>query len=431
MYPTFLEPYDKIIYLRKKYKITQQELADGFYSQAYITKLETKRQPPTIENLQFFACRLNRIFKERKLKEVVCYKELKKSKKESIDEYYNKTINEVRNIDKNSSNKKNSFDKIIGELRIYENHLSVSQKLELFKEVYEKAFEIENYYIAKTYSFNFILETIFLEKVKEMQDGLLTLTRSCILSKDYNYIYELQNLVEPYFPKFKSNKKEIIYMNLGTIALRLENYKVALQYFDKIDNEIQIQKSAFHKEINKAIIYRRLGEYKKAEKIYLNLIKRKDKDEDIIIWTKTNLLTLYREANDYESLRKNYYFVKKHITTHSSKHLKTFLYTLAISALALNKKKDAMFFFHKTLGKSKSDFLEEEELNLNYECIKNLLNLYKKKDLIQVEELQKNYFEIFPKLKNSDIGYEFVKYYSNFKFYEQLKDFLILQQHHF
>lgn len=427
MYPAFLDPYEKIVYLRKKYKITQKQLAGSFYSQAYLTKLETKKQVPTQKNLQYFVNQLNKIFKERNIQEVVCYDDIKKTKKESVDKFLQNvldTINSPEEVDE----KKKSFNRVITDLKLYENHLDHEQKFKLYIEIGEKAFELEEYDTAKTYGFNFIFEAVLLKNIKEMQRGFVLLTNSCIMAEDYNYVLELQSLLEPYFEKFKPQNKEIIYLNLATMYIKQKNYSTALQYLEKIEKEIQIKNHFFEKEVNKAFIYRKLKMFDKAEKIY-NSLAKKDKNKDTLLWAKTNLLTLYKEAEDFDSLKKNYYYVKRHIDSSNSENLKKFLYTTARSAAILNKKKDAVNFFNQSLKKNEQDSYEEEDINLNYNCIKELLNLFKKKDLDKVLELQDKYFELTEKKSNPTVAYEFVDYYTKFKCYENLKNFINKQKY--
>lgn len=216
-----LSPIDKIKYLRKKYKITQKDLADGIFSRPYLAMLEKEKKNLTEGNVIDIITRFNDIFKAKGINREVTYEWLMEKRiKQEINHtsiYREKLdqINDEFSLLELANEVKNSID----------ISLKNSEEIIFYYDMGNKLFEYNHITLAINFLYSSLSGLAFLEDYKRLEDSL---------SKSLNYILKIEDFDGCIFI-YNQFKKHFISFNPKALV---DIYIIILESYFKI-NQIE------------------------------------------------------------------------------------------------------------------------------------------------------------------------------------------------
>ncbi len=416
----FLEPHERLKELRKKFKITQKELAGDLYTQGYITSLERGVKKIREQNIINLVKRFNDILKEKKIDYKVEIEDIKKKKVEIENEYVEDLIAYFEKLED-----KEEFLKKYREIKIKLNMINEKSQVNLFSKLLELSRKFTLWEEMKEIAVLLIMKQESNEYTDHFGKAFLDLTRACIMTEDVDYINPFE---ENYFEKLDNvnlYEKERIFFNLAMVFNRTVYRRKSLFYLEKLMRLDYSHKREVDLLMEKAYILTDLGEREEAKQIYNYIIRKNNRDRDYLIWAKLNLASVFMKEDNVEKVKKNYNFLKKEVEK-GNEYIKGASYnSLGDIANFLGKKKDAIDFYEKSLDcalREYQRFRENEYIN----TFDKLFVLYKKKDIDKVEKYRELFNKVLKDSNRQKGSFAFMSYYLRIKNYEHLDIFLNL-----
>lgn len=330
----FLEPHERIKELRKKFKITQKELAGDVYTQGYITSLERGVKRIREQNIIDLVQRFNDILKEKNVEYRVEVEDIQREKGDIEKEYIEKLI-----ADFNTIEDKKNFLKKYREVKIKLNIINERSQINLFSKVLEVSKKFFLWEEIKEITALLIMKQEGKEYIESFGKVFLDLTRACVMTEDADYINTFE---ENYFDKLDNinlYEKERIFFNLAMVFNRTIYRRKSLFYLEKLMKLEYTHKKEVDLLMEKAYILTDLGEREEAKQIYNYIIRKNNRDRNYLIWAKLNLTSVFMREGNFEKVKKNYSFLKKEIED-GNEYIKGASYnSLGDIATFLNKKK--------------------------------------------------------------------------------------------
>lgn len=411
---------EKVIYLRKKYKISQEELVRGKVARSYLAMVETGTKPLGKNLLNIIVENFNTIFEERGIKRRVTKEELLKTKEEQITEFCDKYL-ELLNNDLTDEEFEN-YRKDIEEVFFAE--YSPKNKTRIFKKIAEIFYNNFEYNLAKNYYLRTINDAIQIKDYDSLSEILSNLSRIYNIIEEYSEFLDLQVLLTNQIKYLNFDEKLKILFNFILLYIKTENYEKALEYISILKKDIYAPEDEFELELLKAECLINLGKKKKANSIYRGLlIKFSNTNQKLICNSKLALLAV--DSGDNVKLK--YYLRKAKVLLKTiedednltAPHVLDSIMNFAEIYRVVNSAKDAIRHYEFVL-KLCDESLSNESIAIKAKVIKSLLSLYGGQDFKKVKELEKIYFDSLIHYANHAVlNMDFIDfYYRNNHFYE-------------
>lgn len=385
----FLTPKEKIIYLRKKYNITQSELSSIEIKRQFIGMIEIGKRSLTKNTAEIISKNFNEILKQRKIKKKITASYLLETKEEqALKRLYQ--ILENQDV-KNDIEIESCFLELEDSNR---KDLSF-----LFGKFY---FDLKEIKFSKKY-FEIAL---CLHKPLEKIEILLYLTR---IYYYLNQFRETVDLIKNYtFFLIKNptdNNLKILY-NYGYSLYKIDDIGSSIEILKKLSKLCKLEDLSFKiQNLLATIYYLKLDKYKQALKLYEKIFKDSNQENKLVIYGNylEMWLLLKKEIEIEKIIEEIRIFLKNYQT--SPNHLFKIYILIGKSYIALNLEKEAYFYYIKALNISDNKLTLIEN---KYEILLELLNLH----CLQEEELDTivdNFFKLFEEKQDYKMAIKFIK----------------------
>lgn len=397
----FLSPGEKILKYRKKYKISQEQITRGNFSNTYLGLVERGKKVLSKKTGFLIYKNLSDILKEKDILLDISYDEFIKDSESLAKEYLNKVLEErvednfwlvEEALLKLKSDQKNIYLKELAKYYLKKEDFSLVYKIfsKLFQELislkkYENEFKIF-LNICKKYEEYGIISFLFQKYKDEIENNL-------ILKKDedLNYIYLLTLLKKSYNSEIEGEINHYI-KYIKSKDKRLAYYKVLIESLSK------------------------KGESLESIKLYLLSLK-KDVTLEERVSILYNLLEVYPKDNKINDLKEMYLKLRqlysKKIQKNNEEKFDT-LYKLGKIALILNREKESKKYLIEALIIGKGIDVPLEQVTF---IIENLFIIFEESDYYSLRSIEEEYLNILKSYKDFRPMIKLLEYY--FKNYPQ------------
>ncbi len=415
---TVLSPVEKLILYRKKYKISQKELAGESMSRSHLAMIETGKNSLNNHIAAVLVENFNKILRDRGIDETIEFEKLMETKEMQVEKLKNSFLEKLDSSD--------NLEETVSEIESYASEYDSDTKIMLYKKMGDLFYEQDNPHRATSFYLRIINDLIIKRDSKTLGEISVTLVRIYLQTENYKAAIDLENLIKSEINSFEKKEKVILLYNMGLINDFLKNHAKAFEYFNEVENYVKNFEKLFDVKNYQALSLADLGEVSKSISIYRSLmLKYKSPSKKLTI--NNNLLYIARCQNDIEKI-KFYYrkcknLIKKELIKENIDYevftLEQIKHYLGETALFLGKKGEATKFF--------LDVCEDETHRntiLKFNSIKNILLLSNKKSINNVLNLEKIYFELLKREKDLSVGFEFLSFYSREHLKNEQENFL-------
>ncbi|MEI6857155.1 tetratricopeptide repeat protein [Psychrilyobacter sp.] len=393
----FLSPEEKLIKLRKKYKITQKELVGKEISRVFLGMIEVGKRGFTKKTGKILCENMNNILISRGIEDRINFDYLMESKEEQSKKYL---VELTENIDNTSLiNSLWDVDQAIFELNMTEKRwwdIKIGDILRDTKDRLE----------ARKYYKDSLIGNLDIKMVKEQ---ILEIARLNYYLNDFKDTILTVNKLKVQILEDKTDLTLKIMYNYAYAFYKEKDYDNALKEFKDLLRRFKDNELEFNIKNMIGVCYEQIGEFNKGIEYYEKLKKGRKKEEKIIILG--NLLSIAIKRDDKNYLNEIYQKIKQlFLTTLESNDIFNFELTLILArgAKALGELKESKKYYLQL-------FSEEEHLNFKnkskLEAMSELLRILTKEDYLTVKGLELKYFNLIKKEKNCYVILEFINYY--------------------
>jgi tetratricopeptide (TPR) repeat protein len=408
-----LSPVEKVINLRKKYKISQKELSKDNIARSYLAIIESKKKSISPKVAEILTQNFNEIFKERGIDKQITISYLLEDEEEQFDKICNSLYQAV--------NLKNVYGVL---KKIKSTTLKTSNsiyKILLFKKTADILFSLNEFEEAYTLYDSIIIDSLNPDIDIEFEEILYNMLYINIIFNNFNKNIDLENQFFSYIQTLENYKEKIFYL-LGISHKNLNAINYALRYFEELEKIEKDSEKKFELKLLLAECYEIEKYFDKAYTIYRGLLlKNKSIYKKSIINLK--LLILAKKSNDIE---KSKFYIKK---------LKSFLKELnnnrendkLISEIEFEFIEIAKILPHKKMGiNSIKNILQNKlaSIDKKYSSIKSAFYFADKNDILFINFIEEFYFELMKINPRHDIGFLFINYYIEHEFFDLRDRFL-------
>ena len=411
-----LSPVEKLIALRKKYKINQKDLAGDQISRSHLAMIETGKNKFNENTAKIIVENFNKIFQEKNIPVRVTLEELMESKQKQIEKL---KLNFLKQLEKNGT-----IESIISDIESYASEYDIQTKITLYEKIGNIFFEKENFHRAASFYLRILNDLIIIRDSKTLGKISLSLIRIYLQTENFQAAVDLENLIKSEINYFSLSEKSIILFNFGCIFDSLKDHQKALEYFDDVEQYISDPNQYFDIKNYQALSFADLGNYDKAISIYRSLmLKYKETSKKLMI--SDNLMYISKLENNTEKIK--FYFRKcKNIISKENSLDQFYLFgleqaefSIAETAVFLNKKNDALNFYLK-ICEDKTP----RNVQLKLKAIKAILDMANKKMISEIIKLELLYFKLLERDLELSIGYEFINFYLKENLKKEQEDFI-------
>ncbi len=383
----FLSPGKKLKLLRKKYGITQNDLTRNGLKRTTLSMVETEKNKLTEKTGKLIVANINEILSERGNKERVEADYLLETVENQIEQML---INYLDLITKNEE----KLPEVIEEINFYKFQIkNTSINFDISKKIGDLYFKNGRYFEA------LVSYTDIFEELREVcQEREIPVVFSGVFNCLASYFY-LRKYRES-LPLYKLVESIRTYLSKTEIFLLLKLYlatKMELKEYDHCLEKIEVFLSEYDLDLMEEMelktiqiecnIY--LKNYFTAKEI-LNTLYASN-DVKIKLYAKVKESLIYLETNELEKLEEVTGKLIKDISFDEEKSIykKELYFDLGICLIKLGKEDEGENYLEKSKDINNSK---------NYEAIKNLINLYVKRE--KKEKLIKLTNELLYFIKN-------------------------------
>ncbi|MFL0251226.1 helix-turn-helix domain-containing protein [Clostridium neuense] len=431
--PGLLLPGDKIKVLRKKYKLSQEDLAGSNISKSLINEIESNKASITFRTAEIIITNLNKIAKQKNfvVNETVDYlidDEFSQVIK-IIDDY----INELKTL---ITSKNPSFIKTLKEVEEFLISWDIKEK------------KIIVYELAGDYFYNqndINKSVIYYEKALTLigklfpSNQLLVLLRK--LSMLYGYIGKYDEDIEicdfalNHFLDMTDDYNTIFTYNSAVCYRLLKNYDKALENLERAENTVDKSDliKLFKILIEKAICLKYKGCFHKSINTYNKILTfLDDKNIDKKISTYINIVNLYMTLNDRPKIDKYFKIIlsKLNCININNQYTSSIYFELGKIYEYLDNNSDAEIYYLKSLNLCK----EHKNYVLANEVLSALIKLYELLNNVEkMDKLKNEIFLISSKQERIDnmLMYKLINFYSSINDIVKVKEISIFALNNF
>lgn len=413
---TVLSPVEKLILYRKKYKISQKELAGESMSRSHLAMIETGKNSLNDHIAATLVENFNKILRDRGINQTIKLEKLMETKEMQVERLKNSFLEKLEDDE--------NLEVTVSEIESYASEYDMETKISLYQKIGDLFYDKENYHRAASFYLRIINDLIIIRDLDRLGKISLSLLRIYINNENFMAAVDLENLIKSEINDFNMPEQAIILFNFGFVYDSLKISDKALSYFSEVEKFITNKEKLFDVKNLQALSFVDLGNFNEAISIYRSLmLKYKSSIHKLII--NDNLLYTFKVKNDEEKI-KFYYrkcknLVKEQLANHnySDIGIEEALFSLGEVALQLGKKKDAIVYFSELCNEK-----SQRKIDFKFQAIKKLLNILSKKDIDKVLNLEKFYLDLLKRERKLSVGFEFISYYSRENFKSEQDQFL-------
>lgn len=385
----FLTPEEKIVYLRKKYELTQNDLSSIEIKRQFIGMIEIGKRGLTKNTAEIICKNFNLALKNKNINDQITVEFLLETKEEQA-------LKELSKIIEN------------GDLR---NDLEIDICFSELKEVNKKkfAFLLGEFYLKLKeikLSKKYFEIALFLYKPLENIDIILQLTRIYYYLDQFK---ETVDLVKNYAFSLLKNSNEInfkILYNYAYSLYKINKFEESIDVFNKLlkitkDNDLVFK----IKNMLAIIYYSKLGKIRKALNIYTSLFEVSSNENKLVIYGNyLELWLLAKKGIDVEqTILDIQNFLKNYETTPD--HLFKIYILLAKSYYELNQQKYSYYYYMEALKIPDNKFILIEK---KYQILLELLDLFMLID-DELDSIIDIFYILFKEEKDYKTALSFIK----------------------
>lgn len=396
----FLSPEEKLLALRKKYKITQGELVGDDITRVFLGMIEIGKRSLTEKTAKLLCKNFHKILKDQGINDQISLTELMKTREEQAIEFLNEMLKSEINI--------SNENLWIIEEALYE--LRPKERSEFCEKLYLRFKNRERYELARDY----LLKSFHgVRKIKDLKEKLLDMFICCEKINDPKCFITIYRKFSPTFEKEK--------FSLQVEQLKY-SYAKSLVDIGEYDEALEIAKNLYRKTKDDHILFisRKLiakilkakGKLDDSVKEYTSLAKGRDPEDKCLAYCEVIKIAL--DADDKELLKKYYDKCKDNfVTTNENNENEvrdtlTILFILARAAKILGKVKDAKTYYMEALVLGRSlKGVENERVTI----IGELFDVVDKSDFYSVQSIENEYLELLKESKNYKPAVKILSYY--------------------
>lgn len=393
----FLSPAEKLLALRKKYKITQGELVGDDITRVFLGMIEIGKRSLTEKTAKILCKNFDEILRKKGIKEKIDIVELMKSKEIQAIEYLDDFFKQ-ENV---------SIEESIWNIEEALYEISETDRTKYCLQLFDKFVSLKEYKIAR----NYLLKSMHrLKKADVIESRLLKMFEVNEIIGDYKRSIFVYRIFKEQLDKEKlSANLEKVFFHYSKALIECGEYDEAFEFLKLLMKKVK--DDDFIYEIRKVIAqgFWKMGELLLAAKEYTSLAKGRRVQDKVEAYA--NVIKIALEAKDLALLKKFYDKCKANYDLGALQDEKLnfeVLIALAKGANKLEKTKDskALFMEALMLGKNNNFSIEKR-----MEIISELFQIFEKSDFFSVQSIEKEYFSLLKEQKDYMPGIKILEYY--------------------
>lgn len=394
----FLSPEEKLLRIRKKYKITQEELVGNDITRVFLGMIEIGKRSLTEKTAKLLCKNFHKIFQERGIDEKISLEELMKTKEQQALEFLNDMLLSEINI--------SNENLWIIEEALYE--LKPKERGEFCEKLYIRFKNRARYTLAREY----LLKSFHgLRKIKNLLEKLNDMFFICEQLNDPQCAIYTYKKFSSWLPKEKLNSDtEKLKYSYAKALVDAKEYNEALDIVLFLYKKVKSDEILYLVRNLMAKIYKEQNKFEDSIREYSSLAKGKNSKEKCLAYCEIIKITL--KTQDQELLKKYYEKCKTIISNCTDSDLDSLniFCTLAKGAQSLGKLKDAKAYYMEALviGRSLKNMVEER-INI----IGDLFEVLDKSDFYSAQSIELEYLELLKTKVTSNVTLKILNYYKN------------------
>ena len=396
----FLSPEEKLLGLRKKYKITQGELVGDDITRVFLGMIEIGKRSLTEKTAKLLCKNFHKILSEQGIKDKISIQELMKTREKQAVEFLNNMLLSEINI---------SDDNIwIIEEALYE--LSPKERSEFCEKLYERFKHRERYQLAREY----LLKSFHgVRKIPKLKEKLKDIFFLCEKLNDPECAVCTYRRFSSWLEKEKLNSSnEYLKYSFAKALIDVKEYDEALELAQFIAKKTKNDNTLFLARNLIARIYKETNQIEESIKEYTSLAKGRNSQDKCA--TYCEVIKIGMELDDLNLIKKYYEKCKdnfdENIEHNDPKNL-SILFILARAAKLLGKIKDAKSFYMEALVVGRSlDGMEKERVQI----IGELFDVVDKSDFYSVQSIEHEYVDLLKTVKDYQPAIKILNYYQKY-----------------
>lgn len=394
----FLSPEEKLLRLRKKYKITQGELVGNDITRVFLGMIEIGKRSLTEKTAKLLCKNFHKIFEERGIKDKISLTELMKTKEEQALEFLNNMLMSEINI--------SNENLWIIEEALYE--LEPKERSEFCEKLYIRFKNRARYALSREY----LLKSFHgVRKIKNLQEKLNDMFFICEQINDPQGAVYTYKKFSSWLPKEKLNSEtEKLKYSYAKALLEAKEYDEALEVINFLYKKTKNDETLYLVRNLLARVYKEQNKLEDSIREYSSLAKGKNNKEKCLAYSE--IIKIGLETSDKELIKKYYEKCKNIVSdcTDSSLESLNIFCTLARGARQLGKLKDTKSHYMEALviGRSLKN-MENERVNI----IGELFEVLDKSDFYSVQSIEIEYLDLLKVTSNYQVTLKILNYYKN------------------
>ena len=396
----FLSPEEKLLSLRKKYKITQGELVGDDITRVFLGMIEIGKRSLTEKTAKLLCKNFHKILSEQGIKDKISLEELMKTREQQAIEFLNNML--LSEIDISDDNL------WIIEEALYE--LAPKERSEFCEKLYSRFKNRERYLLAKEY----LLKSFHgVRKIPNLKDKLKDIFFLCEKVNDPECAVCTYRRFASWLEKEKLNPStEELKYSYAKALIEMKYYTEALQIAKYLAKKTKNDSTLFIARNLIARIYKEKGMIEDSIKEYTSLAKGRSNQDKCITYCK--VIKIGMELDDMAVIKKYYEKCRDNFGGHAEhndpKNLSV-LFTLARAAKLLGKIKDSKAYYMEALVVGRLlKGMEKERVTI----IGELFDVVDKSDFYSVQSIETEYADLLKITGDYKPAIKILNYYQNY-----------------
>lgn len=396
----FLSPEEKLLSLRKKYKITQGELVGDDITRVFLGMIEIGKRSLTEKTAKLLCKNFHKILSEQGIKDKISLEELMKTREQQAIEFLNNML--LSEIDISDDNL------WIIEEALYE--LAPKERSEFCEKLYSRFKNRERYLLAKEY----LLKSFHgVRKIPNLKDKLKDIFFLCDKVNDPECAVCTYRRFASWLEKEKLNPStEELKYSYAKALIEMKYYTEALQIAKYLAKKTKNDSTLFIARNLIARIYKEKGMIEDSIKEYTSLAKGRSNQDKCITYCK--VIKIGMELDDMAVIKKYYEKCRDNFGEHAEhndpKNLSV-LFTLARAAKLLGKIKDSKAYYMEALVVGRLlKGMEKERVTI----IGELFDVVDKSDFYSVQSIETEYADLLKITGDYKPAIKILNYYQNY-----------------
>ena len=395
----FLSPEEKLLRLRKKYKITQGELVGEDITRVFLGMIEIGKRSLTEKTAKLLCKNFHKIFEERGITDRISLADLMKTKEKQAMEFLNEMLKSEINI--------SNENLWIIEEALYE--LEPKERSEFCEKLYIRFKNRERYTLAREY----LLKSFHgIRKIKNLKDKLQDMFFICENIGDFQGAIYTYRKFSSWLPKEKlTPENEKLKYSYARALIEIKEYDEALEIINYLHKKTKNEDTLYIVRNLLARVYKEQNRIEDAIKEYSSLAKGKESQEKVLAYCE--IIKIGLELSDKDLIKKYYEKCKSIVSEFVESTLETFdiFYILAKGAKELGKIKETKAYYMEALvvGRVLKN-LEKERVAI----IGELFEVLDKSDFYSVQSIEVEYLELLKTTKDYQGALKILDYYRKY-----------------